>query len=128
MDHTIKQEDMSENESHRQNDEFEASENPNNKTDHVIKEEQALLHNGRQTRIDEIVDTCQQQQKPDRVRSRNVDGCDNDDEEHHRPMKKQALSIKPEHISETSEAADIERNGRRSSSIDVVGNVAIKQE
>ena len=127
MDHTKKQEDMSENESHQQNDEF-APTNPYNATEHVIKEEQALLHVDRHVRIDEIVDTCQQQQKPDRVRSRHVDGCDNDDEEHHRPMKKQAVPIKPKHISEESEPADIERNGRRSSSIKVIGNVAIKQE
>ena len=127
MDHIIKQEELSENESHRQNDEF-ASTNPYNETERVIKEEPALPHNGRHARIDEIVNTCQQQQKPDRVRSRHVDGCDNDHEEHHRPRKKQALPIKPEHTSETSEPADIERNGRPSSSIDVVGNVAIKQE
>ena len=111
MDHTIKQEELPENESHRQNYEF-PSENPYNKTEHVIKKEQTLLHDDRHVRIDKIVDTCQQQQKPDRVRSRHVDGCDNDDEEHHRPMKKQALPIKPKHISEESEP----------------DNVAIKQE
>ena len=127
MDHTIKQEELSENESHRQNDEF-APTNPYNETEHVMKEEPALLHNGRHAQIDEIVNTCQQQQKLDRVRSRHVAGCDNDHEEHHRPRKKQALPIKPEHISEESEAADIDRNGRRGSNIEVIGNVAIKQE